>query len=841
MKSEKLSLYNIAKYSNYELLIDSLILTNQLGAWEEKKKNKRSIKIKVIRTKVLYAIIFGILPIFPLLGYFEISDLLLYAPISIEIIIFHGVLYFGLFFILQFINFFLMGMLETGMIMSGRIFEWFETLPIPRSKLKKIVFITIFRTFDVPIVVIILGFPIIMLVATSSIIIFFICLGISVLNTFFSLCILILIGGKINRALDVNEINSRRSNLIRLLSIFSYVVIILGSIYLIQWASSSIDIFFRMFLNVRNPNTTNMILSAIPFPLNPSYLILNLIVFDRVPSGLWVSSLVGLIIFGIITYWVFTKSMNQLEKLTFSRFRSPKESKISDQTKKAIRVKIKSISPFKAFLRKDLMIISHDLKTFMTIITTVILSFIYSFYYNIGNIGQVVPLENLIYMNLIGMLLFHPILSGMLVYSIFSIEDSGQSVITSLPIISRDLANAKLLFIFTIQTIAMFLPILMYIPDQKFTQMLVVTLIGSPFVWMFLILIFELRINFFGKKRNYYTLEVVKPENALVKWTLIISIEYIISFWITSFIITFYMFNNSTVLTTFLALTAIAGMGIVIQIYRKMLPKISVIEELSKDHRQFIIPTRFSGHHYKSIVVVLILYYLTTMFSRYLIGLIFWGPMGGPNWTSLALSYFLNLVLYNIGSFALFFVLIPKVLGIPYGRQRITQFLKSIKASWLKPLIKYFLWGFILAIGLLIFFTSTNLVFFGDLYYQIWMRYEYFLLIIYSSEVIWQEVVFRGITLTILQENRSKKKAIFLNTLISSAFNFVMLLFSVSNPFTSFFPSLFFMIIVNILISAFLSYLSIKVNSILPGIIFQITLFLLGIPISLAWFVSISY
>ncbi|MHA2218268.1 MAG: hypothetical protein ACXACY_20230, partial [Candidatus Hodarchaeales archaeon] len=548
MKSEKLTLYYIAKYTNYELLIDSLTLTNQLGAWKANKKSERSIKLKIIRTKILYAIIFGILPIFPLLGYFEIADLLINTPISAEIIIFHGVLYFGLFFILQFINFFLMGMLETGMIMSGRIFEWFETLPIPRSKLKKIVFITIFRTFDIPIIVIIMGFPITMLISTSNIIIFLISLGISILTTFFAFCLLILIGGKINRALDVNEINSRRSNIIRLFSIFSYVVIILGSIYLIQWASSSIDTFFRMFLSIRNPGATNMVLSAIPYPFNPSYLIVNLIVFDRVPSELWVSSLIGLFILALMTWWVYKRALNQIEKLTFSKFRSPKESHASKHEKKEFKVKIRSVSTIRAFLRKDLVIFSHDLKTFMTIITSVILSFIYSFYFNFGIIGGNVPSENLIYMNLIGMLLFHPILSGMLVYSILSIEDSGQSVITSLPIIPRDLAKAKLVLIFTIQTIALFLPILMYIPDQKFMSMLVATLIALPFVWMLLMLIFELRVNFFGKKRNYYTMEIVKPENVLTKWILIISIEYIISFWIISFTITFYTFNNSIAL-----------------------------------------------------------------------------------------------------------------------------------------------------------------------------------------------------------------------------------------------------------------------------------------------------
>ncbi len=165
MRSEKLSLYYLAKYTNHELLIDEIILTkgeNQLETKSQNKGKNRSIKIKIIRTKIFYAIIFGILPITPLLGYFQIADLLLECGISPDIITFHGSLFISLFFILQFFNFFLMGMLETGMIMSGRIFEWFQTLPITKKKLKKLVFLTIFRSFDIPIIVIMIAFPLIM-------------------------------------------------------------------------------------------------------------------------------------------------------------------------------------------------------------------------------------------------------------------------------------------------------------------------------------------------------------------------------------------------------------------------------------------------------------------------------------------------------------------------------------------------------------------------------------------------------------------------------------------------------------------------------------------------------
>ena len=64
MRNEKLTLYYLAKYTNHELLIDEIVLTkgeNQLESLSSNKAKNRSIKIKIIRTKIFYAIIFGIL------------------------------------------------------------------------------------------------------------------------------------------------------------------------------------------------------------------------------------------------------------------------------------------------------------------------------------------------------------------------------------------------------------------------------------------------------------------------------------------------------------------------------------------------------------------------------------------------------------------------------------------------------------------------------------------------------------------------------------------------------------------------------------------------------------
>ena len=838
MRSEKLTLYYLAKYTNHELLIDEMILTrgeNQLESISPNKAKNRSIKIKIIRTKIFYAIIFGILPITPLLGYFQIADLLLDSGISPDIIIFHGSLFISLFFILQFFNFFLMGMLETGMIMSGRIFEWFQTLPITRKKLKKLVFLTIFRSFDIPIIVIMFAFPLIMYIGTSNPILFLISIGISIINVLFSFSIIILTGGRMKRILDVNEMNSRRSYKIRLFNIISYIIIILGSMYFIQLAFTSIDVFFRMFLAIENHSMINFALSIIPYPFSPSYFVAIFIVRKKVPSDLWISTFLGLCLFSIITFWLFKRALNTLEKITFSKFQKDNKSYNSTQVKDYSQIKIKPLSPFKAYFRKDLVLISHDLKTFMAIITSVILSFIFLFYYNLENIGRNVPSEFLVYTNLVGILLFSPVLSGMLIFSFLSLEDSGQSVIISLPIIPRDQAKSKLLLIFIIHSIATLLPPLMFIPDMKFMPLMLATLIALPFTWMFLMIIFELKVHFFGKRRYNYVINDVVPKNKLLKWVAIMSIQYIICVWIVSFILTFFIYNNIIALLSFLILSAIIGLVSVVRIFIRMFPKTKKRKKII--HTPFIPlrigkPTFFSKHLWISIIILVALYICFSILIDYSIQFIYRAFL--PRLYSLHnILLLVDMLLFNIIYVILMIILVPIILGLPYGRQPLGKYLENIGLRWikLKRLIRNLLgrtdrftvglFGIVITFIFLLLLTLSI------------RRYDIYGFFYFGSYFFWQEVFFRGIILTILLKKYTKGKAIILNLLlflvanIGSNILIVILIYGFYPISFSYFINYNFIFIV--FMGLICSWLYVKTRSILPG-------FILSLIISLAFF-----
>ena len=206
--------------------------------------NRETIKKRLFVSKIIGAVIFGVLPIVPLLTYFQVLNFIEEGAVDIEVILFASSLLFGIYFIFQFFNFFLMSMLNTMKLISGGIFEWIETLPISRERLKKLILITIIRSLDIPLIVITISLPIIMFVGTQNILILIVSMGVAFLNTIFSFCLLILFSERMNRILNINAIGSKRTHFIRLINLISYIIIVIGSVFLIQWALSSIEVYF---------------------------------------------------------------------------------------------------------------------------------------------------------------------------------------------------------------------------------------------------------------------------------------------------------------------------------------------------------------------------------------------------------------------------------------------------------------------------------------------------------------------------------------------------------------------------------------------------------------------
>lgn len=225
----------------------------------------------------------------------------------------------------------------------------------------------------------------------------------------------------------------------------------------------------------------------------------------------------------------------------------------------------------------------------------IILSCIFIFSFNSGNTNNSIFIERDIIIYGLGILVFCPIISGMLVFGISSIDLSGATVLTALPIIPRDQAKAKLLLMIILQTIALFAPSFLYIGHPKFPSFFLATVIVVPFVWIFLIWTFQLKISFFNKFKNRYVIGEVKPQNRLFKWTLIVCIQYAIIFWMLSFILVFFINQQIFAIGVFYTITTLFSIMFCNLIFNKRFP---IVQEKSNRVEFFndVVPTTFSRH-----------------------------------------------------------------------------------------------------------------------------------------------------------------------------------------------------------------------------------------------------
>ena len=174
-----------------------------------------------------------------------------------------------------------------------------------------------------------------------------------------------------------------------------------------------------------------------------------------------------------------------------------------------------------------------------------------------------------------------------------------------------------------------------------------------------------------------------------------------------------------------------------------------------------------------------------------------------------------GVILFNLSFIPLFFIMFPRILGLPNGKQPINLYLTSIKANWLKPLNKILLVASICMLAIFITYPiSEDLIQIDDAFIS---------LLLTSSLFFWQELLFRGIILTMLLRTKKKLTAIILNACVFLLFYLVPRFI-----FVPFYPSDLLSIILFslpiFLIHIILAFLCVKTNNILPGIIVQIFL-----------------
>ncbi|MFW9772309.1 MAG: hypothetical protein ACFFEO_09110 [Candidatus Thorarchaeota archaeon] len=607
MKANKISKYAVAKNISYEIIIEEqLQLKSEATSTilEKYKKKRISLKLKFISYKIINAIIFILLPLFPILSFLDSTSSLTNAGADVQIIMFIQSLVLQTFIIVQFFDFFLMGVFNLINIMSGEIFDWFKTLPFSRKELKRLTLLTIFHNFDIPILANIFSFPIMILVVTQNFIVFLISLGCSVLNVLFSITILIILGEKIGNVIRLKNKSMRKSLFLQILNVFSYAIIIFGTIFAIQLILSSMISFIIASADLYYSPLYNLILSSIPFPFSPVYSIIYFINFPEMVINLWLSPLIGMVLYAILIYFFFSKAMKSIDNILSL---TPKfnESVLLNED---YILKVHKLSPFKAFLKKDLLIASRNLQTFMYFIMPLVMSFVFTIFFNISYAGQGALLGGDLFYNWLVIVGFGPIISGTIVYNILSIENTGKSIIGALPIVNRDQAKAKLVIMILIQFIATLTPTLIYILHPRFIYLLLTTFATLPFIFIFLISIFLFRVRLFGKKKSSYVFDEYAPGNKLSKWIIIFFIQYSIYLLLVSIVYFLYFYFDIFILVINLVIICLILMIVLKGFFDKYFPKIifKKISEIRKSSKASKWPIIIS--------LVVIIYYLISIF-----------------------------------------------------------------------------------------------------------------------------------------------------------------------------------------------------------------------------------
>lgn len=815
MKEKDLTLYKLAKFTNLEITMEGQVQSsgaNQARLMEKYKKNKSSIKQQVIAIKIVFAVMLLFISFLPISTYLEAKGALGNPLISPDSVLIPGSILFGAFFIMQLLYLTMLGMFSIAAMMSGEAFRWYETLPISKDKLRKLGFMTVFRNLDIGLITMTLAFPIIMFIISLNIILALIAVFISIINVMFSFSVLVLIAERISRVLKVSEAGSKKATLIRIFTMLSYMIVIFSAIFFIQGIITASRDFFYLSASLEIPFLVKILMSLIPYPFAPGYLLTLAIEPTSFSAIFWITTIIGVALSILLTRFVYKRALKAMWIVTSSAALETKKKTTSKKTaEKEIEVLIKIRSPIKAYIRKDLSTTTRDMQTFMFVIMPFILPFmILIITMSSSGLGASYYEDYIVIWALLT--LYQPMISMMLTSGFLNMEDTGAAILSSLPINPRDQAKAKLFLLGSIQTISYFLPIFLFIGNPEFLNYFLSFITWYPVVLTLLLSMFQLKIRFFGRMKYKFVVEEVNPEKKVIKWTIMIVGLYLIylSFnFLGGILLTFYG-ANVMFLVTFIA--GLFSLGILLISFNSMFPKVPGKKKMIS------IRESFRKYPIFGTLILLLLYagflFLPALIELPLIFIVEFIPF-------IALLFIDFFVAFGV--MALFWLLIvPRSLNLPERKQSLKEYLKTIGLKFDNKIVRNILLG----IGCsMIFFFSTYITsnLFGHYTFDLDVifgtpgssiaLFGWFFLIIMLIPGIWEEVAFRGVITKLNLRRYSQRTTWIIVSILFGLFHFVNLLVGRYLVLT------ILQVIYAALLGFLFGYMFIKTKSLIPSII----------------------
>ncbi|NVM44272.1 MAG: CPBP family intramembrane metalloprotease [Candidatus Lokiarchaeota archaeon] len=829
MAKKELGLYKLAKYTNLEIVMEAQVLSsgaNQAKLLEKYKKNKASIKQQAIATKIIFAAMLFFVGFLPVSAYSQVVYSFSIPIVPPESVLIPGSILFGANFIMQMIYLTMLGMFAISAMMSGDAFRWYETLPIPKDKLRKLGFMTVFHNMDIGIIVMILAFPVTMFIMSQNIFLALVAALISIINVMFSFSVLVLVAGRISRVLKVSEAASKKATLIRLFTMLSYIIVIFSASFFVQWILTSAGDFFVSLYSSEIPNFVNIILCLIPFPFASGYLITMAIEPTSFSFSLWLPVIIGMVLFVLLTLSTYKKALKAMRTVTSSASIEIEQAKSSKKTpEKPIEVTIELRTPIKAYIRKDLSTATRDIQAFMFIITPIILPLMVISPLLITPIGLGESfIDDYVFMWLI-ITMYQPMISMMLTSGFLNMEDTGASTLSSLPIRTRDQAKAKLLLLGSIQTISFFLPLMFFTGNPDFISYLLSFISFYPVILTLLISMFQMKIRFFGRMKYKFVVEEFNIEKKITKWTIMIIAEHLIFF--AFFLMGVILFASIGPVAMFIAyfLGGILSLGVLLLSFNSMFPKV-----LGKK-KTISIREIYRKHPLFGTVNLLVLYAGFLILPGLIEGLIIFPLIFlSADITFITLLFIDFFVTFGVMAL-LWLLLVPRSLGLPNGKETLKEYIKTIG---LKPDRKI---GRNIFLGVscsIIYFVSTYITgnIFGNYIFDLDVIFGnpgtsisifgWFLFILMLIPGIWEEVSFRGVISTLNLRKYSQRTVLVVVALLFGFFHLFNLLSGSNLVLTG------VQVIYASLMGFLFGYLFIKTKSLIPSIILHYLINSLG-------------
>ncbi|MCE7749098.1 MAG: hypothetical protein GPJ51_11915 [Candidatus Heimdallarchaeota archaeon] len=521
-------LYKVSKRVYKEAILHAQL---QAAGSNQQRFLERIQKDRVARSqniifKFMAAVYIASLVFLPVISIFQIY---LNFGSNPEWITFAGSLSFSIFFIFQLVILIVFALMLSWGIMSGGPYEWVHTLPFNRNHIQKIGLFTFARSINIQLIVMSLVLPIGVTTAVSLAAGLYLGIGkiflisivsiiISVLNTIFNLAVLVILGRKLAIVMEEYDFNSKRANFVRISTMVIYLITSMLVVITIQYGIEKLPILFQISpLTAGSTSIMNIVLSFIAIPFSLGYLMtIFLVDISMIPSLVIVGSVTGFLLYILLVYLVTKKALKTLRNIS-----SPDIKRFDPKRKKTVvdDIKIKSTTPTRAYMKRDISIITRETQQIMILIMPImipvyaaILGFTGAFTVVLGNTGLT---------DLYIVLMFFIVMNSFILsVSLTNIETGGETITASLPINPREQVKAKLPYFFSIIIVAILVAQIFLVSSPIFYPSLYLTLAFLPVFPLIGISSLLFKILLFGKLKNKFAVEEIRVKYKIYKYIL---------------------------------------------------------------------------------------------------------------------------------------------------------------------------------------------------------------------------------------------------------------------------------------------------------------------------------